>query len=786
MAKRYRKKDPFKSREAEKYDKPIPSREYILQYLEEIGEPVVAEACIEAFGLHDEDEIVALKRRLRAMARDGQLMRNRRGRYVLVDKLECVRGRVVSRKDGFGFVIPDAGGEEIYLSSYEMQALFPDDTVLVQIIGFDKRGRCEGRVIEILERNTPTLVGRIHEDEGMFYVIPDKKNIHHDILVKAKHTAGAETGQYVQVEIIEEPSRRRQARGRVIEILGDHLAPGMEIEVAIRGHGLRHIWPDDVLEAVKHYSSEVQKKDLAGRKDLRDVPFVTIDGVDAQDFDDAVYCEPDPKGGWQLYVAIADVSHYVEPGSPLDNEGFERANSVYFPGRVIPMLPEALANGLCSLRPKVDRLVMVCQIQFAPTGEMLKHTFYTGVIHSHARLTYGEVAERIQNNAFGEDLYSNNLMALHDLYKILHKRRGLRGALDFETTETRIVFGAAGKIKEIVPVQRNDAHKLIEECMLRANVATAQFLKAHNMPVLYRVHEGPTEERLQKLKDFLKGVGLRLTGGDSPTSKDYARLLDRLEGRNDGHIIQMVLLRSLRQAIYTPQNVGHFGLAYDTYCHFTSPIRRYPDLLVHRAIKHVLDGQKPEKFPYSEDQMIQMGRHCSTNERNADLASRDVEDWLKCHYMMDKVGNVYDGIIGDITNFGMFIKLKDVYVEGLLHITALENDYFIYDAMNHKMVGRHSGKVYKLGGEITVQVARVDLEQREIDFALAGSKLSAKPNGRSKAQGAGRSKSKGPSKTASKSKPSSTSKSKSKAKTTTKTRSKSGGKKKPHKAKKRQ
>lgn len=734
MTKRYRKKDPHAAREAEKYDRPIPSREYILEYMEKLGRPVKKNTIAETFGLADDEELmIALSRRLAAMAREGQILRNRRNLYAVSDKLELIRGRIIGKKDGYGFVAPDDGCDDIFLSPYEMQAVFPDDEVLVQVTGFDRRGRREGTIVEILERKTSTVVGRLCEEEGIYFLVPDNKNLTHDIIINKDNLAGAKVGQYIMAEIVAQPSKRRSPTGKVVEIIGDHLAPGMEIEVAIRAHGLRHLWPKQVLQELQQIPSEVTDEDLHGRKDLRDLAFVTIDGKDAQDFDDAVYCEIKPSGGWRLYVAIADVSHYVKPGTVLDHEAYMRGNSVYFPGRVLPMLPEVLSNGLCSLRPKVDRLCMVCEIQFDANGQMFQHDFYPAVIYSHARLTYSEVAAMIKNGIPGDDKITINIRALHDIYKVLHKRRGLRGALDFITTETRIIFGKGNKIKKIVPVERNDAHKIIEECMLRANVATALFLIEHKMPVLFRVHEGPSNESLEKLRDFLKGVGLRLTGGDSPTSKDYSHLLDRIEKRADAQLIQLVILRSLSQALYTPRNQGHFGLAYDAYCHYTSPIRRYPDLIVHRAIRYILEKRSVEKYTISEYEMAELGRHCSKTERNADLATRDVEDWLKCHFMLDRVGEEFKGIISDIKSFGIFVKLEDVYVEGLIHITSLENDYFQYDSMNHKLVGKRSGKVYRLGDAINIRVARVDLDDRKMDFVLAGaSKKKPKKPKRSK------------------------------------------------------
>lgn len=720
MPKHFRKKDPFAEREAQKYERPIASRELIMAYLEEAGKPASFKDIIAAMRMDDEEQQIALKRRLRAMERDGQVMRTRGKKFGLVVPMELIRGRVIGRKDGYGFVVPEKGGDDIFLSPYQMRAVFPDDVVLVRAVGTDRRGRPEGTIVEILTRNTHQIVGRFFHEEGLDFVVPERKNINQDVLIPENHHPGAKPGHYVVVSITTQPTQRRQPVGEIVEVLGDRRAPGMETEVAIRSHGLRYLWSSDVDQEVKKIPSMVLPEECQGnRKNLRALPFVTIDGDDAKDFDDAVYCEPREKGGWTLYVAIADVSHYVTVGSALDDEAFLRGNSVYFPSRVIPMLPEALSNEICSLKPQVDRLVMVCQMQISKDGHLEHHEFYDAVIYSHARLTYAEVARMLEHPKKYPHTLLNHLQDLHALYKKLYRQRTIRGALNFETTETRIIFDEQDKIREIVPVERNDAHKIIEECMLIANVATARFLSHHKMPVLYRVHEGPSNERLERLQDFLRGVGLRLTGGDSPTSQDYAKLLERLEGRKDAQLIQTVLLRSLAQAIYTPSNKGHFGLAYDAYCHFTSPIRRYPDLLVHRAIRHVLSGQSSEKFSYSNEKIGDFGLHCSKTERSADLATRDVVDWLKCHYMLEKVGNSYEGIIVDITSFGAFVELKSVYVQGLIHITALENDYYSYDATHHRLVGQRSGKQYRLGDPIFVQVARVDVDERQIDFVLA-------------------------------------------------------------------
>lgn len=723
MSKRFKKKDPFAEREAQKYERPIASRELIMAYLEDFAKPISYKELISAFDMKEEEQQIALKRRLRAMERDGQIVRTRAKKYSIVVPMELIRGRVIGRRDGYGFVEPETGGDDIFLSPYQMQAVFPDDIVQVRPIGTDRRGRPEGTIVEILKRNTTQIVGRLFHEEGVDFVVPEQKNINLDILIPEGLAGTAVAGQYVVVKITKQPSQRRQPVGEIIEVLGDRREPGMETEVAIRSHGLRYLWPTEVAQEIRKIPLDVNEKEIKkNRKDCRKLPFVTIDGVDAKDFDDAVYCHPTENGKWTLYVAIADVSYYVEPNTTLDQEAYLRGNSVYFPSRVIPMLPEALSNEICSLKPNVDRLVMVCEMQINKEGKLENYDFYPGVIRSHARLTYAEVARMLEHPEKYKNALLKHLQNLHALYKKLYKQRVIRGALNFETTETRIIFDEQDKIRQIVPVVRNDAHKIIEECMLIANVATARFLQQHKMPVLYRVHEGPTNERLERLHDFLRGVGLRLSGGDSPTSQDYAKLLERVEGRLDAHLIQTVLLRSLAQAIYTPSNKGHFGLAYDAYCHFTSPIRRYPDLLVHRAIRHILERKSADQFHYKIEQFGDFGLHCSKTERSADLATRDVVDWLKCQYLLGKVGNCYDGVIVDITSFGAFVELKDLYVQGLLHITELENDYYTYDATHHRLVGQRSGKQYRLGDPLYVQVARVDVDERQVDFVLVRKK----------------------------------------------------------------
>jgi ribonuclease R len=718
VAKDYRKTDPFYSRESDKYSNPVPSREYIMQCLDEMGQAVSLRKLIDLFEIKDEDQQEALRRRLIAMERDAQVMRNRRGNYALVDQLDLIRGRVIGHKDGYGFLVPDQGGEDIYLTPYQMRSLFHGDVVLARQ-STSSRGRSEGIVVEVLERNTHQVVGRYFVEGNASFVQPYNKKINQDIIIPAGEADDAKPGQYVVAEILTQPSTRRQATGRIVEILGDHLSPGMEIEVSIRSHNLPHQWSKELQKEIASWKNEVSEADKQDRVDIRKLPLVTIDGEDAKDFDDAVYCEPVAKGEWRLIVAIADVGHYVKPNTALDMEAESRGTSVYFPGRVIPMLPELLSNELCSLKPQVDRLAMVCDMVIDAEGKLSRYKFYEAVIRSWARLTYTQVSDLITGKNKTANALLPHLLNLYKLYKQLHYQRENRGALSFDRIETRIVFGKNKKIKEIVPVIRNDAHRIIEECMLIANTAAAKFLGKAKIPFLYRVHEGPNPEKLNNLRDFLKGIGLRLGGGDNPSSNDYAKLLKRIEGRNDAHLIETVLLRSLMQAVYSPENTGHFGLAYDVYTHFTSPIRRYPDLLTHRALRHTIQGKKKQNFYYDLPKMIQFGEHTSMTERRADDATQEAVTWLKCHYMQDKLGQVFTGVITGVTGFGVFVELENIYVEGLVHITSLKNDYYQHDPIKHYLKGKRTNTIYRLGDPIRVLVARVNLDDRQIDFELA-------------------------------------------------------------------
>jgi ribonuclease R len=732
----------------------IPSREEILGVFRDAKGPLDSGALARALQVDPEAEGV-LTRRLNAMERDGQIRANPAGQYALTDHSSFISGRVSAHRDGFGFVIPDEPGDDLFLPDKEMQKVLHGDRVLARVVGSDRRGRLEGTIVEVTERANTHIIGRLLNENGVWVVAPEDKRIGQDILVSGS-PGKAKAGQVVSVELLEQPSRFRQPTGTIVEVLGELDDPGMEIEIAVRKFGVPHVFSPAALKQANKLPNEVRDADLGDRVDLRDVPLVTIDGEDARDFDDAVYCEPVRIGrtkGYRLLVAIADVSHYVKPGDGLDNDAIERSTSVYFPRRVIPMLPEKLSNGLCSLNPAVDRLCLVCDMVVTAKGEVTAYQFYPAVMHSAARLTYNEVAAILGNTNGPESARRPgivpHLLNLNEVFRALLQARQERGAIDFETTETYIVCNAMGKIEKIIPRTRNDAHRLIEECMLAANVCAADFLIRHDQPSTFRIHAVPTEEKLNQLRTFLKQVGLNLGGGNKPEARDYAELMQKIKERPDATLLQTMLLRSMQQAVYSPDNVGHFGLAYEHYAHFTSPIRRYPDLLTHRAIKAVLLGKKYEptgidlsklnttvsnatrkqqakdkaagkqKDPKDLTIWDALGVHCSANERRADEASRDVENWLKCFYMKDRLGEEFTGVIAGVTPFGIFVQLDELFVEGLVHVTGLGQDYFEYDEARHELRGKNSGQVYGLTGRVTVQVARVDLEARKIDLVLA-------------------------------------------------------------------
>ena len=716
-----RRADPQFEREKAQYEHPLPSREYILQTLTAQGAPLEFGRLVELLDIAP-FELEPFQRRLGAMARDAQLMQNRRSDWLIPDKADLVRGRVAGHPDGFGFLIPDEEGPDLFLSAKEMDKVLHGDKAIARVIGLDRKGRPEGKIVEVTERVNRHVVGRVVEEHGVRFVVAENKRISQDILLAppekgAKKALKALSGQVVMIELIEQPSKHGQPIGRLIEVLGNYADPGMEIEIALRKHELPYEFSAAALAETRKLPDAVRKSDWKGREDLTGLPLVTIDGETARDFDDAVFCERKGKG-FRLVVAIADVSHYVTAGGALDGDAYARGNSVYFPRRVIPMLPEKLSNGLCSLNPQVERLCMVCDMEINATGAISRYRFYPAVMFSHARLTYTEVAAALYDKDAGTRARLAPLLphleALDALYRQLAKERVKRGAIDFETTETRMIFDDHGKIERIEAYERNEAHRLIEECMLAANVCASEFLREREQPSLYRVHEGPTPERLVKLRDFLGTFGFQLGGGEAPKAQDYAILLGKIGQRPDRQLLQTVMLRSLRQAIYSPDNVGHFGLAYESYTHFTSPIRRYPDLLVHRAIKSALATRQYEPGSWEE-----IGLHCSMTERRADDATRDVEAWLKCFYMKDRVGEVFEGSISSVVPFGIFVALDGVFVEGLVHVSELGQDYFHFDEKLHAMVGERSGRRFRLADRVSVQLTRVDMEANKIDFRLA-------------------------------------------------------------------
>ncbi|HFC6482064.1 ribonuclease R, partial [Neisseria meningitidis] len=709
-----REKDPFLSREKQRYEHPLPSREWIIELLERKGVPSKIESLARELSI-TEDEYVFFERRLKAMARDGQVLINRRGAVCAADKLDLVKCRVEAHKDGFGFAVPlmPTGEGDFVLYERQMRGVMHGDIVTVRPVGIDRRGRCEGTVLDIVERAQSKVVGRFYMDRGVAILEPEDKRLNQSIVLEPDGVARfkPESGQVIVGEIEVYPEQNRPAVAKIIEVLGDYADSGMEIEIAVRKHHLPHQFSEACAKAVKKIPDHVRKSDLKGRVDLRDLPLVTIDGETARDFDDAVFAEKIGRN-YRLVVAIADVSHYVRPDDAIDTDAQERSTSVYFPRRVIPMLPENLSNGICSLNPNVERLCMVCDMVITYAGNIKEYRFYPAVMRSHARLTYNQVWKWL-SGGIGHP-FKAQIDTLYKLFKILQKKRFERGAVEFDSIETQMLFDDNGKIEKIVPVVRNDAHKLIEECMLAANVCAADFLLKNKHTALFRNHLGPTPEKLAALREQLGLLGLQLGGGDNPSPKDYAALAGQFKGRPDAELLQVMMLRSMQQAVYEPHCDGHFGLAYEAYAHFTSPIRRYPDLTVHRAIKAVLNQQT-----YTPKKSWQaLGVHTSFCERRADDASRDVENWLKTYYMRDKVGEVFEGKISGMTSFGIFVTLDGIHIDGLVHISDLGEDYFNFRPEIMAIEGERSGIRFNMGDRVAVRVARADLDDGKIDFVL--------------------------------------------------------------------
>ena len=743
MAKKTNKailQDPNYAKELAKYDNPIPSRDFILQVIRKQNSPMSKEEIFKTLAIVNEEQQEAMRRRLRAMENDGQLVFTKRKCYALPEKLDLLKGMVIGHREGFGFLQVEGKKDDFFIPNVQMQKVMHGDYVLAQPNGFDRKGRPEVRSVRVLEANKKQIVGRFFIEQGIGYVMPDDSRITRDILIPDNARLGARMGQVVVVELHPRTAPFFQPIGKITEVLGDNMAKGMEVEIAIRKHDIPHSFPSAVEKQLKKWAEDVPEEAKRGRVDLRDLPLVTIDGEDARDFDDAVFCQKQGKD-WKLWVAIADVSYYVRPKSALDTEAYNRGNSVYFPNRVVPMLPEKLSNGLCSLNPQVDRLCMVCEITLSAKGKMTDYQFYEAVMNSHARLTYNKVAKILEKDTALCERYASlapHLQDLHDMYQALVKARQQRGAIEFETIESKFIFNALGRIERIEPVVRNDAHKIIEECMILANIASANFMAKHQEPALYRIHAVPSEEKLTAFRSFLAECGLSLSGGNKPTPMDYAQLLEQIKQRPDHELIQTMLLRSMSQAVYSADNIGHFGLALEEYAHFTSPIRRYPDLTLHRGIKYLLAKQKGSKrkttdtggYHYQLEEMDLFGAHCSSTERRADDATREVADWLKCEYMQDHVGEEFDGVISSVTGFGFFVRLNDLFIDGLVHISVLANDYYLFDMPKQRLIGENSGMIFRLGDAVKVRVEAVSLEQKQIDFSLISSERKPKRSGK--------------------------------------------------------
>ncbi len=721
--------DPHAEREAARYEQPIASREVILQMLVQADGPLPAEELAQRLGLAEPDRFDALGKRLGAMVRDGQLLRNRMGEFLPAQQLDLLPGVVIANPDGFGFLRLEAGGDDLFLPPMEMRKAMHGDRVLARVTGVDRRGRREGAILRVLERRLNRLIGRFCLEAGISYVVPDDRRIQRNVQVPPDERLGAQNGQLVVVELIDAPNEHGPQRtpiGRVLAVLGDRLTASLAVQAAIHGHEIPHEFPQAVLDEASDVPLTVPADTAAQRVDLRQLPLVTIDGEDAKDFDDAVYCEPN-REGFRLVVAIADVSHYVRPGTPLDEEAQKRATSVYFPGFVVPMLPETLSNGICSLNPKVDRLCFVCDMQVDREGQVTRSKFYEAVMNSHARLTYtqvwnavGDVPQDARDEAIAQigPTLLPNVQQLHQLYQILSKARERRGAIEFESSEVRFVLGPTGEVVQAGMLQRNDAHKLIEECMIAANVEAAKYLLASHVPSPFRIHDRPPEQKYADLLEFLKEFKLRMPPWGRVEPRDFTALLKKIRERPDATLLESVLLRSQSLAVYAPDNVGHFGLALEAYTHFTSPIRRYPDLLVHRAIKYALTGGKPEKYRYSPSEMAALTLQCSERERRADEAEREVDERYRAAWMEQHVGGEFDGVISGVTSFGLFVELDESKVNGLVHVTQLPHDYYHFDPIRKTLAGERTGREFRLGDRVRIVVMKASVEDRKIDFRL--------------------------------------------------------------------
>jgi len=718
LSKRSRKPKP-KTRKT--YKHPIPGRKELIEFITKSGRPLAMGALQDAFGVRGDRNRSKLADQLKKMVRGGQLIKNRRGEFCLVAKLDLIAGTAIGHADGFGFVRPDSDADDVYLSATQMRSIFHGDRVAIRIIGKDRRGRQEGRLVEVLERTVTEVAGQFIRERGIGILIPDNPKIAHRILI-AKGSAGkAKHGDIAVARILDYPTHVEQATGEIVQVIGRPGEKGIATDIAIHAHGIPTDWPQAVSKQIKAFGEEVPEAAKKGRIDLRDIDLMTIDGADARDFDDAVYAEPSGKG-FRLIVAIADVGHYVDDGSPLDKEAKRRSTSVYFPDRVVPMLPRVLSNGLCSLNPDVDRLCMVCEMRVGKDGKVSRAKFYEAVMRSKARLTYQQVSDFLSGHkkisvSAG---VQKNLRHLHALYRLFANNRRRRGAVELDIPQARIHMGKDGAVKSISAGLRNDAHRLIEECMIAANVQAAKYIRKNRIPGLYRVHAKPDPDRFDEIRLYLTSLGIKVPHSEHVQPRDFAKMTEQVADRPDAAAISMAMLRTMSHAVYTPKNIGHFGLALDAYAHFTSPIRRYPDLLVHRAIRHIVRGGKPKSYGYKGEQMARLGEITSAHEKRAEDATREVEAWLKCQYMETRLGEEYPGVITGVTGFGAFVQIPELQIEGLVHVTSLANDYYHFDTASYSLIGERSGKRYRLGDVVDIVVARVDMETKRIDFNLAG------------------------------------------------------------------
>ncbi|CUX96131.1 Ribonuclease R [Candidatus Gullanella endobia] len=722
--------DPFFKREKEKYIFPVPSREFILAHFIKQKKPVSREKLAKELNIIGEYQLEGFRRRLCAMERDGQLIFTRHQCYTLPEYFNLLRGIVIGHRDGFGFLRVEGSKDDYYLSIEQMKMVIHGDIVIAKSQGIDRKGRREAIIIRIIVPKTSQIVGRFLTDSNNYFVVPDDSRLSFDILIPLKETQDACIGHIVVVELIKRQTRYTKAIGKIIEVIGNSMNIDIAVNIALRTHDIPYIWPIEVKKQIADFQESVPEAAKHGRIDLRELPLVTIDGEDAFDFDDAVYCEKKSNGGWQLWVAISDVSYYVRPYTALDKEANRRATSIYFPLQVIPMLPEVLSNGLCSLNPKVDRLCIVCEMTISAQGYLSSYRFYEAVMNSYARLTYNKVCQILQRPNELKIQYPmlvKPIIQLNKMYQALKQARVQRGGILFETEEAKFIFNTEHRIESIEPTKRNNAHKLIEECMILANIAAAKFIEKYKEPALYRVHDRPSNDNIISLRAILGKFGLTLGGGDKPESKDYANIINLVSDRIDHEMLQTILLRSMKQAIYDPKNRGHFGLALQSYAHFTSPIRRYSDLSLHRAIKYLLNRKNVKTndcstptggFHAKSEEILQLGQQCSLSERRADEAMRDVSDWLKCHFMKDRIGGVFYGIITSVTSFGFFVRLYKFFIDGLVHISSLENDYYRYDNIGQVLIGESGSRIYRLGDTVKIRVEAVHMNERKIDFSL--------------------------------------------------------------------